>query len=98
MTNEIEHAYHFTFGMKYRHEVHPVVGTVNPDGYVTVMAASEHEARATMFKHYGLAWAFCYVGTPPEARFVPAGQLRVLNRDSPISGPHDRAARDAMLP
>lgn len=68
--------YYFTFGVRYRHELHPVFSTTDlPSGYVTVEAPSEDKARDLMRVICGEAWAFCYTDQP-SSRFYPKGELQ----------------------
>lgn len=63
----------FTFGQKYRMESHPQGG--HPDGYFTIVAPDEEQAREAMFKECGPAWSHNYAERPSLDRY-PRGELR----------------------
>lgn len=70
-----------TFGQRYRHEPHPVLGMVPalPDHYVTVRAPTVHKAHEAALAWLGQAWAFLYPTVGPvehqlRAEHVPAGE------------------------
>ena len=69
--------YRFTFGQKYRREEHPTFPAAHPDGYVTVIATDESQARNAVVGLIGTAWAFCYVApfTDDWAQCYPLGEL-----------------------
>ena len=71
-----------TFGVRYRHEPHPVLPKADPDGYITVVADSEPQARSYLFEHIGRAWAFIYPEPFDEARWAqlhPHGEFLRLD-------------------
>lgn len=71
-----------TFGQKYRHEPHPVLGFVPtlPDQFVTVEAVTEREAREKINAWLGSAWAFHYPTVGPvdmllADEYAPLGEF-----------------------
>lgn len=67
--------FYFTFGVQYRHVLHPVFPSAQlTDGYITVEAPSENQARGMMWGLCGNRWAFVYP-TPPSPVFQPLGEL-----------------------
>lgn len=70
--------YRFTFGMKYSREEHPAFPAAHPDGWLTILARSEEQARAVAWAVIGAAWAFCYAEPFDEAKWAqdhPLGEL-----------------------
>lgn len=65
--------FYFTFGQKYRRELHPL--GIHPDGWVAIMADTETDAVAHMFRLCGEQWANVY-DTEPDMEFYPRGELR----------------------
>lgn len=69
-----------TFGQKYRREPHPTFLEAHPDGWVSVDADTETEARAKVVARFGIAWSDLY----PELDFLedrylyPRGELLAL--------------------
>lgn len=64
----------FTFGQKYRQEEkHPQGG--HPDGYFTIVAVDQDQAREEMFRVCGPAWSHQYNHRPRNDRY-PFGELR----------------------
>lgn len=70
-----------TFGQRYRHEPHPVLGDIPdlPDRYVTVHGPTEHDAHLAATAWLGQAWAFLYPTTGPPGlqlsdEHVPLGE------------------------
>lgn len=67
--------YFFTFGVKYRQELHPVFSTTElPDHYVVMEAPDEETARQMMTAVCGDRWAFVY-DREPDPRWCPKGEL-----------------------
>lgn len=75
-----------TFGQRYRTETHPVFADAHPDGWVTIVADSEEQARRVAFGLLGRQWAFLYPSTYTEldqglrpgrkwAELFPRGEL-----------------------
>lgn len=55
--------YRVTFGMKYRTQQHPTFPAAHPDGWLTIVAATEEVAREIACAVLGKEWAFIYA--PP---------------------------------
>lgn len=69
------HEYYFTFGVKYRDELHPVFSTTAlPDHWVTVEAPDEDTARRLMVNICGDRWSTVRF-RQPDTRFFPGGEL-----------------------
>lgn len=71
-----------TFGVRYHQELHPVSPLlINPNGYVTVLADTEEEAREIVCSNFGMAWAFLYEeNRGVNAEYYPLGNLATLTR------------------
>jgi len=71
--------FRFSFGVKYGIELHPVLPTrfADPDGYITVIANSEFDARLWFIQNF--TNAFCATYTPdqmaPVVHLWPSGEL-----------------------
>jgi hypothetical protein len=48
------------------------------NGWVTIWARNEAEARGIAFAHFGHAWSDLYVGEAPPAEFFPKGEIMAL--------------------
>lgn len=68
--------FYFTFGQQYRHEPHPAGG--HPDGWFTIEAPGEGEAREKMFELCGPKWAMQY-DEQPDRSMYPRGELRKVS-------------------
>lgn len=68
--------YYLTFGQKHYREPHPVLGLDPrlPDGYMSIEAAHQVEARLWLFEHLGNVYAFLY-DEQPLKMFAPRGCL-----------------------
>lgn len=64
-----------TFGPIYRNKQHPKVGWAHPDGYMTVVAENEDEARIKIHDLLGEHWAFIFPTDKMEDKFFPLGEL-----------------------
>lgn len=64
-----------TFGDIYRNNKHPKVGWAHPDGYVTVEAKDEDEARLKIFALLGPHWAFLWPAEEFDTKIFPLGEL-----------------------
>jgi hypothetical protein len=81
--------FRITFGQRYYREYHPafVEGRIDfepdPDGWVTVIAEDEGQAREMAFAQLGRAWAFVYPEPfgPEWMLFHPDGELGRLTRE-----------------
>lgn len=73
--------FYITFGSRYHSEVHPKLGARPelPDGWLTVEAETENEARTIVFDSIGPAWAFLY-DKAPSRRLFRAGHLGSLQQ------------------
>jgi hypothetical protein len=84
--------YIVTFGQKYRHEDHPILGAVRvlPDGWVMIIAPSQSAAHAAAHHCLGTAWSFIYDldhWTAYECgRFFPLGCLGTIHFDDLQTG------------
>lgn len=67
-------AFYVTFGQQYHREPHPKLDQAHPDGWVTILARDEAEARDEAFHWLGRAWSFMYDEQPDPALF-PRGEL-----------------------
>lgn len=65
--------YRFTFGQKYALEVHPRFGAAHPDGWLTILAHDDLDARVAAVNLLGQEWAFMY--PPRELETVAWGHL-----------------------
>ena len=93
------HTFRLTFHQKYRNEYHPlfVRGRLDfdphPDGWVTILAVDEVQARVIARDRLVLGWAFLYDAAdwaviPPKiwVHMHPAGELAVWDQ---ILNPED---------
>ena len=77
-----------TFGQRFRHEHHPafIAGQLDfepdPDGWLTIVAEYESEARATAVALLGQAWAFLYRAPFDDDwdQMYPLGELAAAYR------------------
>lgn len=70
--------FYITFGSQYRHEEHPNYSDAHPDGWFTIHADSEAEARDLAFARFGSHWSFLYPEEDFETHYYPRGELGVL--------------------
>jgi hypothetical protein len=73
--------YRVTFGQRFRRDPHPRFPAAHPDGYVTIHAADEHDARRLVVANLGGEWAFLYgpnMDPQDGERLYPMGELAVL--------------------
>ena len=75
----VEKEFRVTFGRRYLTEEHPTFPEAHPDGWFSILAANEDQARQRAFGWFGQAWAFIY---PAECmteeewlRMYPRGQI-----------------------
>ena len=61
--------FRFTFGVKYFYENHPCE-YVHPQGYITIVASNEMEARLWFIRNFGNK--FCSVHTPEQMEAIYA--------------------------
>lgn len=68
--------YYLTFGSRYKHEEHPVLGYFPDlaDGYITIEAEDYTQAREKVFEVIGQSWAFLY-NIKPDSYFFPLGEI-----------------------
>ena len=64
--------FYFTFGQMYRDQVHPTYPKANPNGWVTIIADSENEAREKAEElfdgHYATNYTECFdIRKPSES-------------------------------
>jgi hypothetical protein len=52
--------FYVSFGQKYRHETHPRIPEIHPDGWLTIVAKNYTSARAHAFATMGPAWCMLY--------------------------------------
>lgn len=76
--------YAVTFGQKYRHAPHPVLGMQPqlPDGWALVEANDYHHARWLTASAFGTAWSWLYELSELDTKFFPLGQLFTLTLDT----------------
>jgi hypothetical protein len=67
--------YYFTFGQRYKREPHLQGG--HPDGWFTIQAHTEAEARQKMVSLCGSKWATSY-DTEPDRKTFPLGELKFI--------------------
>lgn len=73
--------YIITFGQKYRFERHPYLPKAHPDGYVTIFAREENEARIKAAQLCGTNegkyafYAFLYDAEDFDYSLYPLGEL-----------------------
>lgn len=70
--------FRFTFGQRYRREVHPCLAEAHPDGWMTVEAEDYDQAREIAVSELGADWAFQYEEPFDEqewARLYPLGEI-----------------------
>lgn len=71
--------YYVTFGQRYRHEPHPVLGDAYgsdvPDGWIEITADCYACARARAFGALGERWADIYDAETFDPSYFPAGRL-----------------------
>lgn len=70
--------YAVTFGQQYRNDPHPRVKYAHPDGWLTIKASDEVEAREKAFAHLGINWAFLYPMEEFKKDYFPLGELHVI--------------------
>lgn len=73
--------YCVTFGQQYRQGPHPKVRYAHPDGWLTIEAESEGEARDKAFSELGQYWSFLYEeGKFEESKhYFPLGELHRIS-------------------
>ncbi|HST84635.1 MAG TPA: hypothetical protein VLL08_23055 [Kineosporiaceae bacterium] len=64
-----------TFGIRYRHEEHPLFPAAHPDGYVTVLAPTYEDARDVVINRLGRQWAFLYMPGDLNEKYCPRGEI-----------------------
>lgn len=74
-----------TFGSQYATLAHPIVGIVDPRGWVTITASSHAEVRQIALKHFGTAFSTTYPADRFEKskHFYPLGELLHIDADTP---------------
>lgn len=80
--------FYVTFGVQFKHEPHPRSSIEGlGEGYVTIVAANEDQARALAFKHFGRHWAFIYPEHDKQRvdEWQPRGELAVITPDTELS-------------
>lgn len=73
--------FRFTFGVQYSHEPHPYWAGAHPDGWLTVLAADEDEARAMVRPYIGNVYAFSYPKDRHDPSYYPRGELARITMD-----------------
>lgn len=75
-----------TFGQKYRHEPHPVLGRMHrlPDGFVLIDADNRAQALERAFRVIGQQFAFLYEQNELTPSYFPQGLLAVVRADDSI--------------
>lgn len=70
--------FYVSFGQKYRHETHPRLPFVHPDGYLTIEAKNYTSARAHAFTLMGPAWCMLYDAEEFKgiSHHFPRGELK----------------------
>ncbi len=74
--------YRITFGLKYRHQQHPLFPAAHPDGWLTIIARNQPTARAITHLTLASDFAFHYPGPFNEtewARNHPLGEIARIN-------------------
>lgn len=69
-----------TFGQQYPREPHPRLPVAHRDGWLTINADNEGQAREMAYEALGTAWSFIYTEAEMEQFKVdfPLGELAVL--------------------
>jgi hypothetical protein len=70
--------FYVSFGMKYKHEKHPILGEINPDGVYVVKASNRFKAREKVFKAIDDKWSFLYSEEEIDWVYFPAGEIGVI--------------------
>ena len=70
--------FYVTFGSKYRSVGHPKARYIHPDGYVTVIAENEEEARKIVMLEFGNHWASMYDDATMVFDYFPRGNLKTI--------------------
>lgn len=70
--------YKVTFGTRYRGEPHPHFAPAHPDGWVTIRARNEWEARRVAHIILSDKWSGMYEDELRESEF-PLGELAAIN-------------------
>lgn len=73
--------FRFTFGVKYSHEPHPFWPGAHPDGWLTVLAVDEDEARTLVRPYIGNIYAFSYPLDRFKEEYHPMGELARITMD-----------------
>lgn len=66
---------YITFGAQYSHEEHPKWPQAHPDGWLTIEAENEIQAREIAVALLGLQWSTSYTAETLEPRFFPRGEI-----------------------
>lgn len=69
--------FYVTFGFDYATRPHPLFPLAHPEGWVTIVAADEIQARAFAMMTFGTYWAFIY-DYEPSIQMHPLGELAQL--------------------
>ena len=70
--------FYVTFGRKYRTVGHPKARYIHPDGYVTIIAKDETEARRITMLEFGQHWASMYDDETLQKEYFPLGSLKTI--------------------
>lgn len=83
--------------MQYAREEHPSLLVAHPDGWLTVYAEDELDARRIVCTHIGGAWAFIYEAPFEDDswQLYPRGELHQMGRVSEPAPPAEAAAIQA---
>lgn len=82
--------FYLTFGVKYRHEVHPHWEGADPDGWVLIEALDEPAARALAQQYLGMFWSMLYPDTHfteelNKRMYYPKGTIATISADGATS-------------
>lgn len=68
--------FYVTFGSQYSYQPHPRFAIAHPDGWLTIVARGEEEARALAFDQLGERYSFIYgEDDKPTLGMYPRGEL-----------------------